>query len=180
MAPPKGDDTASLLCEGDFLVWKGRLTDLLATHGLSHHVRKKTSTARRNYSGKAQAAAALDMTTALVPPHLIRRVPSTHCNNLFRLMESIEARAQPFRFLDFPPELRDRTYAYTLPEGSPVGVKLALGCWLEPRRNAIRDSSAITKVSRQLREESLGLYFFELAFLLACMLQGRLPGRRQL
>lgn len=58
---------------------------------------------------------------------------------------------RPFRFLDLPPELRNRIYDFTFADNAPENVKLFSMKGQVP-------SPAITVTSRQVRNESLLLY----------------------
>jgi len=84
---------------------------------------------------------------------MAQRMASTRSPTTPSYKKKVRAARKPqvFRFLDLPPELRNRVYSYTLEYHAPPQVNL-----LATRIHA--PSALVTIVSRQLRHESLDLY----------------------
>ncbi|KAF7197818.1 hypothetical protein HII31_00907 [Pseudocercospora fuligena] len=67
----------------------------------------------------------------------------------------IAAKSKAFRFMDLPAELRNRIYAFTFQNEKNFG---------EQRSLALLATPAITRVSKQIRQETLPLFFATTSF----------------
>ena len=71
-----------------------------------------------------------------------------------------QATAVPFRFLDLPPEMRNRIYEAVVISARPLHIPSA--CYHGKEASAVEP--AITRVNKQLRRESLGMFYSMNAF----------------
>ncbi|KAK4548229.1 hypothetical protein LTR36_010099 [Oleoguttula mirabilis] len=134
-SPRKVTGTTLLsLYEANYAEWRPYMDSILSSHELL-----ETST-------DWHSATAADLIAAQVHPSFLHRVVpfAKRCDSTL-LLRRLEEATGPFRFLSLPPELRNRIYDLLLPQNTPRGTR--------------HKRSSITQASRQLREESLPIFF---------------------
>lgn len=88
--------------------------------------------------------------TMLVDPKIIARLSESQgkTSSPAVLMQRLESMCAHFRFLDLPPELRNRVYKYTM--GDPI---------IDITKKRTENYPGITQVSRQTMNETLSLFY---------------------
>ena len=152
-----------ILYDGGFDSWNERLTALLSRHYLDQYIYIQNDAAKLSAHAKAEAAAALCMATTLIDSRVLQRVPANAKASLPDLMDWLRMRTRPFRFLDLPPELRNKIYGEVIPCNTPVIVRVRLVKQVpssrEPTVPLRLTRLAITQVARQIRKESSPLFY---------------------
>lgn len=97
----------------------------------------------------ARPVKAAQVLLSAVAPSLIERVSSDSATGPYKLWKLLEQQSKPFRYLDLPAEMQNRITALAL-------------------ANGIQDITAaqpgITRVSRQIRRETLPIYYASTTF----------------
>ncbi|KAK5740224.1 hypothetical protein LTR17_004725 [Elasticomyces elasticus] len=115
VAPPSndgGDTAVCMLSEGDYQAWTTKLITVFKEHryvdGICDDFEELLS--QLNSLHGVAALRARKIITAHVAASVLSRIPATKCNSINKLFGSLKIVAQPFRFMDLPPELRDYFY----------------------------------------------------------------------
>ncbi|KAK3644642.1 hypothetical protein LTR56_009580 [Elasticomyces elasticus] len=115
VAPPSIDNGDTAVCmpsEGDYQTWTTNLIPVFKEHryvdGICDDFEELLS--QLNSLHGVTALRARKIITAHVAASVLSRIPTTKCNSIDKLFGSLKISAQPFRFMDLPPELRDYFY----------------------------------------------------------------------
>ncbi|KAK4629715.1 hypothetical protein CLAFUW4_07674 [Fulvia fulva] len=152
MSRPGATTMLGLLYEGsDFEAWKERLRGLLQQQDLdldhlTQNPHNYDAASRRNIIIRATVSESV-LTRLRTPA--IWSVPTGP------LLKILKRRAQPFRFLDLPAELRNHIYELALPHSS-----VAHGS----QRHAKSGLPALLHTSSKIRRETLSIYFEQAVF----------------
>ncbi|KAK5695733.1 hypothetical protein LTR17_024417 [Elasticomyces elasticus] len=107
-----GDTAVCMLSEGDYETWTINLIPVFKEHryvdGICDDFEELLS--QLNSLHGVAALRARKIITAHVAASVLSRIPTTKCNSIDKLFGSLKIAAQPFRFMDLPPELRDYFY----------------------------------------------------------------------
>lgn len=147
----------TLLDSTNFIPWKARVDNALCALGLSTVDAQKPS---NTWAEEWQALSELAARTIhdLVPASLLKQIVTGNYYDHAKLGKDLEGLTLRFRFLDLPPELRNRVYEYVI----PIETVVRHG----PVQDVDKGFPSITSVSRQIREESLPLAYHRCAFFL--------------
>lgn len=147
-----------LLFGGNFKNWNTRTMAILRVHNLEHYATQGTI---HQLSGdqEEERSRTAGLIALLVQPDIIDRVPQSERSNPKLLMSRLEVICTHFRFLDLPPEVRNRIYSFLLPNGG----RCKLGAAQTDREKA-SGYPPITKVSRQIRQEALPIFYHATTF----------------
>lgn len=97
------------------------------------------------------------LVAALCTPRLLDQFNQTAKSHHLRLLEELRVLVFHFRFMDLPPELRNKVYDCLIPARSMCVVFLRSSTTSRHRQMA--GYPAITSISRQVRSESLPLFY---------------------
>lgn len=148
MAIPRDLTKSGLFYQGgDFAAWEGRVRTILRVQGIEQELQGYWFLGRRETRKIA-------CNTLLAHTHidLLTRIPDDTKDNPGKLLFALEKLARPFRFPDLPAELRNRVYAYVMPEEPKIT--------LAPIKKLIEGGyPPMTATSRQVRAETVPIYF---------------------
>ncbi|KAK5721629.1 hypothetical protein LTR15_006218 [Elasticomyces elasticus] len=113
--PSSTDDRDTAVCmlrEGDYQTWTTNLIPVFKEHRYIDGICDDVEELLRQLNSLHGVAAlrARKIITAHVAASVLSRIPTTKCNSIDKLFGSLKIAAQPFRFMDLPPELRDYFY----------------------------------------------------------------------
>ncbi|KAK3641779.1 hypothetical protein LTR56_011106 [Elasticomyces elasticus] len=107
-----GDTAVCMLSEGDYQAWTTKLITVFKERryvdGICDDFEELLS--QLNSLHGVAALRARKIITAHVAASVLSRIPATKCNSINKLFGSLKIAAQPFHFMDLPPELRDYFY----------------------------------------------------------------------
>lgn len=166
--PPRSllGDRVLDLNSNNFLTWNARIEKILNNLDFpgSHRVVPPLRYSRYGEWMQCSVQAA-DMIKALVTERLLAQVDRRAQRHHFKLLDKLQALVFTFRFLDMPPELRNRVY-----EHSFAGRAIVFLAFSKSRTYTQADRAprfpAVTAVSRQVRKESLSLCYSYHRFML--------------
>ena len=151
---PSTDDLkiSGILYGGNWVEWEPRMSAILRIHGFDLH--DDTSTLRdciarqpSEQKSKKELPKFVALIRPFVSPNFFQGVAKDDLVDARRVMRRLKEISFSFRFLDLPAELRSRVYDYVLLGNEKITI--------DPVRKTMHQQPAITKVSRQLRRESL-------------------------
>ncbi|KAK4960072.1 hypothetical protein LTR10_002963 [Elasticomyces elasticus] len=103
-----GDTAVCMLREGDYQTWTTNLIPVFKEHryvdGICDDFEELLS--QLNSLHGVAALRARKIITAHVAASVLSRIPTTESNSIDKLFGSLKIAAQPFRFMDLPPEMR--------------------------------------------------------------------------
>lgn len=99
-----------VLSDATFAEWLSSVRSQLSALGLAHTIH------RVNAATEDESVRAAIPISGLTQPRLLLRVPSADLLNAAKLVEHLRLLTRPFRFMDLPPELRNRIYDQILPQ----------------------------------------------------------------
>ena len=136
---------------------------ILRMHRLDHVIHEEDASSASGGPGASSernSRSVAGIICALVKPELYRRVPKNERTDPKRTMQLLEKLSCQFRFLDLPIELRSHIYEMVLTPQYHVIIK--------PLEGKTSQYHAITRTSRQIRQEVLSMFYtlsaFELKF----------------
>lgn len=160
----------TLLNSTNFFPWKARIDNALCALGLpTIDAEKPQATSTQEWKALSELAARTIHN--FVPANVLKQAAVGNYYDHAKLVKDLQGLTQRFRFMDLPPELRNRIYAYTIPMNTWVIVG--------PVRRASTGLPSITSVSRQVREESLPLAYHRGIFMLDFRPSITIPPRRK-
>ena len=166
--------TSGILYEGSFAEWKSCIDAVLRLSRNDVFVNCEPYGTFNIFSTAEEAAANSKQVASLiqgyVSPESLERVPDSERSNGFYLMRCLKKHARPFRFLDLPPELRNRVYELVLPPTDTVHesrrryYEVFWGISGAPNKtllfpDAVDRYPPLTQTSRQLRAETLPSFY---------------------
>ncbi|KAK3704808.1 hypothetical protein LTR37_013640 [Vermiconidia calcicola] len=146
--------TSGLLYEGNFTEWKARMAAILEIHGTSTILYLNEPHELNEQEKKAFAL----IFRSHVSPNLLERIPRKSRNHPGLLLNQLEKVVAPFRFLDLPTELRNKIYEYAFHEVRSM--------FISPVQRTMDPYPAITRVSRNIRQEALPVCYPNMTFIL--------------
>lgn len=156
--------TADTIFPGtDIASWKGNVMATLRFQGLAAYVEGTPHNHQQDLQdseSREQSLRAATSISMLVNPAIIQRVPVSERSNARLLMQRLESLSSPFRLLDLPVELRNRIYHFVLSDHRNFVLLLS---W---QRQQHMGYPAITKVSHQIRDEVLPVFYSSSSFVL--------------
>lgn len=146
-----------LLNNVNFIPWKARMNAALKALSLpSSEDEKPATTSQEEWTACSGLAACIIHN--FVPTHLLEQVRLINQHDHAKLMANLEDMTLRFRFMELPPELRNVVYSFLIPDRAPV-------LW-SPLRKSRSSSPSITSVARQIRSESLPIFYARSLFVL--------------
>jgi hypothetical protein len=146
----------------NFTEWKERMMATLRLQALDKYVVEGPGQSGQDVVNKnwdKQSKMVAFFISLHVNPEITKRVPTHELYHPWLLMQHLETISTSFRFLDLPPELRNQIYSFVLRDSQVI---------LSPGTKKTTGYPVITKVSRQIRNEALELFYakttFELSF----------------
>ena len=142
----------------NFVSWKARVEATLRLHQLpSLNSRPPShSSAAEQTAWASYSKIAVDLICSLVDAKLLAQLATKDTMNHIVLVQALETLTLWFDFMELPPELRNRIYCELIPKGVGIVAK--------PRQKYITEYPAITRVSRQVRAETLPLLYSRAIF----------------
>jgi len=151
----------------NFLPWKARIEATLRVHqlpGLSSRPPSQ-SNALEQTRWLSYSKIAAGLICSLVGANLLAQLTPKDVTDHITLVQALERLTLWFDFKELPPELRTRIYCELIPRRMRIVAK--------PRERFITEYPAITRVSRQLRAESLPLLYSRAIFHLDLLVSGQ-------
>jgi hypothetical protein len=148
-----------LLRSGNFPTWRAQVDVLLHQHGLKEAANSSVSrwsVAELLTKGMSECRMASVLIRGLVSPALLKYLSLKDVDDPASLLRELERISGPFRFMDLPPELRERIYRAVVPADTTILVK--------PHAKKSQPFPAITRVSQLIRKEVLPIFYASVTF----------------
>lgn len=149
--------SGTLLDNTNFVAWKARVDAALCALGLPSIDAERPQDASAE-EWQALSGLAANIIHNVVPPDLLKQVSAGHYRDHAKLVQDLESLTLPFRFMDLPPELRNRIYDYLIPMHKTIKYM--------PLKGTATGFPPIVQVSRQIRAESLPIAYERCTFML--------------